>query len=46
MAYKTNLLVMNVGKYTFNDFIRIGVLLLLIMWIVLSCLLSIIYGIR
>ncbi len=25
MAYKTNLLIMNAGKYTFNDFIRIGV---------------------
>ena len=46
MAYKTNLLIMNAGKYTFNDFIRIGVPLLLIMWIVLSCLLPIIYGIR
>jgi di/tricarboxylate transporter len=46
MAYKTNLLIMNAGKYTFNDFIRIGVPLLLIMWIVLSFLLPIIYGIR
>ncbi len=46
MAYKTNLLVMNAGKYTFNDFIRIGVPLLLIMWFVLSWLLPIAYGIR
>ena len=46
MAYKTNLLVMNAGKYTFNDFIRTGVPLLLIMWIALSWLLPIIYGIR
>ncbi|MBT8368164.1 MAG: anion permease, partial [Deltaproteobacteria bacterium] len=46
MAYKTNLLVMNAGKYTFNDFLRIGVPLLLIMWVTLSWLLPTIYGIR
>ena len=46
MAYKTNLLVMNAGKYTFNDFLRIGVPLLLIMWGTLSWLLPTIYGIR
>ncbi len=45
MAYKTNLLVMNAGEYHFNDFLRIGVPLLLIMWIVLSFLLPFIYGI-
>ena len=45
MAYKTNLLIMNAGKYIFNDFIRIGVPLLVIMWIALSWLLPIIYGI-
>jgi di/tricarboxylate transporter len=45
MAYKTNLLVMNAGKYTFNDFLRIGVPLVLIMWIALSWLLPTIYGI-
>ncbi|NDY73729.1 SLC13 family permease [Desulfobacter hydrogenophilus] len=45
MAYKTNLLVMNAGKYHFNDFLRIGVPLVLIMWITLSWLLPIIYGI-
>jgi di/tricarboxylate transporter len=45
MAYKTNLLVMNAGKYTFNDFLRIGVPLLLIMWVTLSWLLPKIYGI-
>lgn len=44
MAYKTNLLVMNAGKYTFSDFLRIGVPLLLIMWIALSWLLPTIYG--
>lgn len=45
MAYKTNLLVMNAGKYHFNDFLRIGVPLVLIMWITLSWLLPTIYGI-
>ena len=45
MAYKTNLLVMNAGKYTFNDFLRIGVPLLLILWVTLSWLLPTIYGI-
>ncbi|MBW1782484.1 MAG: SLC13 family permease [Deltaproteobacteria bacterium] len=38
MAYKTNLLVMNAGNYTFNDFLRIGIPLVLIMWIALSFL--------
>jgi len=46
MAYKTNLLVMNAGKYTFNDFLRIGVPLVLIMWGVLSWVLPAMYGLR
>lgn len=46
MAYKTNLLVMNAGEYTFNDFLRIGVPLVFIMWISLSWLLPILYGIN
>ena len=46
MAYKTNLLVMNAGKYTFNDFLRIGVPLLVIMWLSFSWLLPTIYGIK
>lgn len=45
MAYKTNLLVMNAGEYTFNDFLRVGVPLVMIMWIVLSWLLVTLYGI-
>lgn len=45
MAYKTNLLVMNAGNYTFNDFVRAGVPLILIMWIALSFLLPGIYGV-
>jgi len=44
MAYKTNLLVMNAGNYTFNDFLRIGVPLVLIMWAALSWLLPTLYG--
>ena len=46
MAYKTNLLVMNAGNYTFNDFLRAGIPLVLIMWVTLSFLLPTIYGIE
>ncbi len=38
MAYKTNLLVMTVGGYSFNDFLKVGIPLTLIMWISLSFL--------
>jgi di/tricarboxylate transporter len=44
MAYKTNLLVMNAGGYRFSDFIRVGVPLTLIVWLCLSWLLPMIYG--
>ncbi len=44
MAYKTNLLIMNAGEYTFNDFLRIGVPLVLILWGTLSLVLPKIYG--
>jgi len=44
MAYKTNLLVMNAGGYTFGDFVRIGLPLTLIMWLALSWLLPRLYG--
>jgi di/tricarboxylate transporter len=43
MAYKTNLLVMNAGGYQFKDFIRVGVPLTIIVWLVLSGLLPWIY---
>lgn len=43
MAYKTNLLVMTAGGYTFNDFLKIGIPLILIMWIVLSWTLTLMY---
>jgi len=43
MAYKTNLLVMNAGGYKFNDFVRVGIPLALIMWLSLTGLLTWIY---
>ena len=43
MAYKTNLLVMNAGGYQFSDFMRVGIPLILIMWITLSILLNWMY---
>ena len=43
IAYKTNLLIMSAGGYRFTDFIRVGVPLTLIMWGVLSWLLTILY---
>ena len=43
MAYKTNLLVMNAGGYTFMDFVRVSVPLTIIVWLGLSFLLPIIY---
>lgn len=45
MAYKTNLLVMNAGGYTFMDFVRIGVPLTFIVWGTLVWLLPTLYGI-
>ena len=44
IAYKTNLLVMIAGGYTFGDFVRIGLPLTLIMWLSLSWLLPRLYG--
>jgi di/tricarboxylate transporter len=46
MAYKTNLLVMNAGEYTFADFARIGAPLVLVMWAALSLLIPITAGLR
>jgi di/tricarboxylate transporter len=39
MAYQTNLLLMNAGGYTFGDFVRVGVPLMIIMWLSLTGLL-------
>lgn len=44
MAYKTNLLVMTAGGYTFNDFLKVGIPLTIIMWISLSWLLMLLYN--
>jgi len=44
MAYQTNLLIMNTGGYTFGDFVKIGVPLMLLVWAVLSWLLPTLYG--
>jgi di/tricarboxylate transporter len=43
MAYKTNLLVMNAGGYKFGDFVRVGTPLTLMLWVLLSLVLSIAY---
>ncbi|HCO61213.1 MAG TPA: SLC13 family permease [Porticoccaceae bacterium] len=43
MAYKTNLLVMSAGNYTFSDFMRVGVPLTVLMWLTLTWVLSAIY---
>lgn len=43
MAYKTNLLVMNAGKYTFSEFVKVGIPLVILMWGVLSFVLPWLY---
>lgn len=35
-AYKTNILIWNAGSYTFNDFLKVGLPLMLLMWLALS----------
>ncbi|MDH3435514.1 MAG: SLC13 family permease, partial [Betaproteobacteria bacterium] len=44
MAYKTNLLILSAGGYTFSDFLRAGVPLTVIMWVALSAALALLYG--
>ncbi|MFT7675749.1 MAG: di/tricarboxylate transporter [Gammaproteobacteria bacterium] len=44
MAYQTNLLVMNAGNYRFVDFLRVGLPLIGLMWLMLSFLLPWLYG--
>ncbi len=41
---ETNLLVLNAGRYAFRDFVKVGSLLTLIMWVVFSLILPRLYG--
>ncbi|MFP6837472.1 MAG: SLC13 family permease [Pseudomonadales bacterium] len=43
MAYKTNLLVMSAGNYSFADFVKVGVPLTILMWLTLTWVLSAMY---
>lgn len=43
MAYKTNLLVMSAGNYTFADFVKVGLPLTVLMWLTLTWVLSTMY---
>ncbi len=43
MAYKTNLLVMSAGNYTFGEFVKVGTPLAILMWLTLSWLLNVLY---
>jgi di/tricarboxylate transporter len=45
MAYQTNLLVMSAGNYKFSDFVRVGMPLIVIMWLAYSWLLPVLYRI-
>ncbi|MFV1996733.1 MAG: SLC13 family permease [Acidiferrobacterales bacterium] len=44
IAYNTNLLVMNAGGYKFSDFVRVGVPMIVIVWLSLLWLLPMRYG--
>jgi di/tricarboxylate transporter len=44
MAYQTNLLIMNAGGYKFGDFVRVGMPLALGLWLVLTIVLVLAYG--
>lgn len=43
-GYQTNLLVMSAGGYRFSDFVRVGVPLQIIMWLGMSIVLPLLYG--
>lgn len=45
MGYQTNLLVMSAGGYKFSDFLRVGIPLTLVMWVMFSILLPLMYGV-
>ena len=44
LAHKINVLVMAAGGYTFNDFLRVGLPLAVVMWLAYSGLLGLLYG--
>lgn len=44
MGYQTNLLVMGPGHYTFSDFARAGLPMIIVMWIAFSVLASVYWG--
>ncbi|MEE9302673.1 MAG: SLC13 family permease [Thiotrichaceae bacterium] len=46
MAYKTNLLIMSAGSYKFADFMRVGIPLTVIMWLVYSIILPLLYDLH
>ena len=43
-GYQTNLLVMSAGGYTFSDFFRVGVPLIVLMWLGFSIVLPMFYN--
>lgn len=43
MAYKTNLLVMSAGNYTFAEFVKVGLPLTVLMWLSFSWILTTLY---
>ena len=43
IAYQTNVLIMNAGGYKFSDFLRVGIPLVIIMWLAFSVLLPIFF---
>jgi di/tricarboxylate transporter len=43
IAYQTNVLIMNAGGYTFSDFLRVGIPLIIIMWLAFSMLLPVFF---
>jgi len=46
IAYQTNALILNAGGYRFTDFVRVGLPLVLLMWVTLSFLLPVLYPIE
>ena len=43
-GYQTNLLILSTGGYRFSDFLRVGIPLILILWIGFSIVLPVLYG--